>query len=50
MEFTWDGPSLPMLTIDHDLYRVQKLDRGQWRSLETEDEYKTFFELADVLE
>jgi len=30
---------MPMIGVDGEVYRVQKLDAGQWKTLETEYEY-----------
>jgi len=43
MEFTYDGLSLPMLWINGKLFRVQILRNGNWKTLETEEEYEQFF-------
>lgn len=42
MKIVYDGPSLPMLEVGKGIFRVQLLTGGQWRSLETEEEYQLF--------
>lgn len=41
-KIVYDGPSLPMLTVGNSIYRVQVLDRNEWKTLETEQAYAEF--------
>lgn len=43
----YDGPSLPMIDFNGNLYRLQKLVDGKWVSIETEDEIEALLQGDD---
>ncbi len=50
MKFIYDGPSLPMVEVGNQIIRVQRLFRGRWETLESEECYALLFpELRDQL-
>ena len=49
MDFIYDGPSLPMLEMcNGKVVRIQQLQGGQWRTFETEEQYRDF--ILEVVE